>query len=337
MLVLALVTVGWSRAGADGGGIVVLLAAFAVLAARMYGVRWTWRRAGAAVVGIVLLSPRWSASTRRAAARATSRTRSAAGRCRWPRISRAGSHISVSSLGAARPRSIVFAVSIAALVVLALLQPRFPAGDALLTGIAVSLARQRQPRPVRFRRRAVLCSSLRVRTGSVDRRVAAIGPITSESMSRLRRSHVRQRSRRASPRRSRRCSRGPGRRAPTSPRTSTSAPSSSTTASRSGTTSGTRAATASSPTACSTTRSRRASASACSRWRRSRRPRSRSRSSSGGVGPARAMVEPHLRGRLGGHRPLGRLPVRARRCARAARALGAPGAAALALRRARRR
>ena len=56
------------------------------------------------------------------------------------------------------------------------------------------------------------------------------------------------------------------------------------TASPSGTTSGTRAATASSPTASSTTRSRRSSGSSCSRSRPSRRRRSRSRSCSGANG-----------------------------------------------------
>ena len=55
-----------------------------------------------------------------------------------------------------------------------------------------------------------------------------------------------------------------------------------------------------------------------------------------GMGPAGALVEPDVRGRLGGDRPLRRLPVRARRRTRPARALGAPGAAAVALRRARR-
>ena len=53
------------------------------------------------------------------------------------------------------------------------------------------------------------------------------------------------------------------------------------------------------------------------------------------VGPDRALVEPDVRGRLGRDRVLGRVPVRARRGARAARDLGAPGAALLALRRAR--
>src|SRR4029453_5794784 len=44
LFLLALVTIGWSHAGADGGGIAVLIVAFGVLAARMYDVRFTVRR-----------------------------------------------------------------------------------------------------------------------------------------------------------------------------------------------------------------------------------------------------------------------------------------------------
>ena len=50
------------------------------------------------------------------------------------------------------------------------------------------------------------------------------------------------------------------------------------------------------------------------------------------MGPRRTLVEPLLRRRLGGHRPLGRVPVRARDGARAARALGAAGGTAGPLR-----
>jgi hypothetical protein len=148
MLVLALVTVGWSRAGADGGGIVVFLASFAVLAARTYGVRWTWRRAGAAAVGILLavaalvgLDAASGGSSH--VTHAFRRGPVSLAEDLWSRL-----HISVSSIGHSTTQSIVFAVSIAALVVFALLQPRFPAGDALLAGIAVSLLVNDSPGPV---------------------------------------------------------------------------------------------------------------------------------------------------------------------------------------------
>lgn len=139
MLALVLVTIGWSKAGADGGGIVVLLAAFAVLASRAYEVRWTWRRAGGAVVGVVLLVAALVGLD--AASGGSSHVTHAFRRGPvslaedlWSRI-----HISISSIGATTTQSTVFAVSIAALVVFALLRPRFPAGDALLVGLAVSL------------------------------------------------------------------------------------------------------------------------------------------------------------------------------------------------------
>ena len=59
------------------------------------------------------------------------------------------------------------------------------------------------------------------------------------------------------------------------------------------------------------------------RVRRRRRPR---------MGPRRTLVEPLVRRRLGGSRPLGRLPVRARHRPGAARPLGAAGRAARTLR-----
>ena len=90
-------------------------------------------------------------------------------------------------------------------------------------------------------------------------------------------SSERRRSPPAPRRRSRPRSSGSARPALTWPSTPTSARSSCTAASPSGTTSGTRGATASSPTARSTTRSRRCSGSGCSRWRPSRPRRSPSR------------------------------------------------------------
>jgi hypothetical protein len=139
VLVLTLVTVGWSRAGADGGGIVVLLAAFAVLSSRMYDVRWTWRRAVAAiVVGVLIVGALVGLD---AASGGSSHVTHAFRQGPVSLAEDLGSrlHISVASLGASTTQAIVFGVSIAALVVLAIGWPRFPAGDALLTGIAVSL------------------------------------------------------------------------------------------------------------------------------------------------------------------------------------------------------
>jgi hypothetical protein len=139
VLVLGLVTVGWSKAGADGGGIVVFLAAFAVLASRMYGVRWTWRRAALAIAGGAVLVAALVGLD--AASGGSSHVTHAFRRGPVSLAEDLGSrlHISVASLGSSAVQATVFAVSIVALVVLATRQPRFPAGDALLAGIAVSL------------------------------------------------------------------------------------------------------------------------------------------------------------------------------------------------------
>jgi len=148
VLALALLTVGWSRAGADGGGIVVFLAAFAVLASRLYRVRWTWRRAaGAVVVGAAAVAALVGID---AATGGSSHVTHAFRRGPvslaedlWSRV-----HISVASLGSSAVQATVFAVSVAALVVLATRRPRFPAGDALVVGLAVSLVVNDSPAAV---------------------------------------------------------------------------------------------------------------------------------------------------------------------------------------------
>jgi hypothetical protein len=139
VFVLTLVTVGWSHAGADGGGIVVLMVAFGVLAARMYDVRFTVRRvvlgglgvvaAVAAIVGLDAATGGSSHVTHAFRRGPVSLAEELAHRV----------HISAASVASGWNEALVFAVSIAALVVLWTRPPRFPAGDALLSGVAVSL------------------------------------------------------------------------------------------------------------------------------------------------------------------------------------------------------
>jgi hypothetical protein len=139
VFVLTLVTVGWSHAGADGGGIVVLIIAFGVLAARMYDVRFTVRRvllgglfaiAGvAAIVGLDAATGGSSHVTHAFRRGPISLAEELAHRV----------HISAASVGSGTSEALVFTVSIVALVVLWTRPPRFPAGDALIAGIAVSL------------------------------------------------------------------------------------------------------------------------------------------------------------------------------------------------------
>ena len=139
VFVLTLVTVGWSHAGADGGGIVVLMVAFGVLAARMYDVRFTVRRvvlgglavvaAVAAIVGLDAATGGSSHVTHAFRRGPVSLAEELAHRI----------HISAASVASGWNEALVFAVSIVALVVLWTRPPRFPAGDALVAGVAVSL------------------------------------------------------------------------------------------------------------------------------------------------------------------------------------------------------
>ncbi len=139
VLALALVTIGWSRAGADGGGIVVFLAAFGVLAVRMYQVRVTPKRVALALVaGIALVAALVGLDA------ATGGSSHVTHAFRTGPVSLAQElahrvHISASSIATGWSEAIVFSVSIVALAVLGSRRPRFPAGDALLAGIAVSL------------------------------------------------------------------------------------------------------------------------------------------------------------------------------------------------------
>lgn len=139
VLGLALVTVGWSRAGADGGGIVVLLGAFAVLAARTSRMRWTLRRAAVAAVGCVALGAALVGID--AATGGSSHVTHTAGNGPGALAGELAHriHISAASVTSGWHQAAVFWVSIVALVALGTRRPRFPAGDALLVGIALSL------------------------------------------------------------------------------------------------------------------------------------------------------------------------------------------------------
>ena len=79
-------------------------------------------------------------------------------------------HISVERLASSWHAALVFAISIAALVILASRRPRFAAGEALLVAIGVSLARERHA-AARRRRRSDLVRC------SVDVRAVRLGPM----------------------------------------------------------------------------------------------------------------------------------------------------------------
>jgi hypothetical protein len=186
ILALTLLTVGWSRAGADGGGIVVLLVAFGVLAARMYRVRPTPRRVGlafaaaclavAALVGLDAVTGGSSHVTRAFRTGPVSLAEELGHRI----------HISAASIGSGWSEAAVFAVSIAALVVLATRRPHFPAGDALLAGVAVSLLVNDSPGDVASAGAlsyAVLWAYERVREPARERTAADSVPRNAQSVS----------------------------------------------------------------------------------------------------------------------------------------------------------
>jgi hypothetical protein len=136
---LALVTVGWSKTGADGGGTIALAAGFVALAARLATGRLTVRAlalSGAAALAVGLLLVGLDAATG-GSSHVTKRVGEGPGAV----VDEMGSrlHISVERLADSWHAALVFAVAIAALAVLATRRPRFPAGEALLVGIVVSL------------------------------------------------------------------------------------------------------------------------------------------------------------------------------------------------------
>jgi hypothetical protein len=136
---LSVATVGWSRAGADGGGLVVLVAAFAALAARLAWGRLTARSAalaaaGAVAVGLALVGLDAATGGHSHVTRKVGEGPGALADELGNRL-----HISAERLATSWHAALVFGIALAALAVLVMLPPHFPAGDALLLGIVVSL------------------------------------------------------------------------------------------------------------------------------------------------------------------------------------------------------
>jgi hypothetical protein len=145
---LALVTVGWSKAGADGGGILVLVCAFVTLGLRLQTGRLTARTiaAGAALavaLGLALVGIDAAAGGESHVTRRVGDGPGAVLDDLGQRI-----HISVESLGVSWHAALVFAAALVALMILAARPPHFPAGDALLVGTAVSLLVNDSPQNV---------------------------------------------------------------------------------------------------------------------------------------------------------------------------------------------
>ena len=141
---LALVTVGWSRAGADGGGLVTYATGYTMLALRAYG-RLTLRRAAVAVAAVVSLGLVLVAAD--AATGGSSHVTHALGRGlpgdlahRW-RVSYDGATRSAGAL-------VMFASGIALLVAVSRVRPRPALVDAMLVALAVSFLVNDTPQDV---------------------------------------------------------------------------------------------------------------------------------------------------------------------------------------------
>jgi hypothetical protein len=134
---VSLVALGWSRAGADGGGLVAVAAVLAmlILQRRHWGRRTVALAVGGAVSLALLLVGLDAATGGRSHVTRTVERGPGALLDSW------GHRLKLGADGlAASPFSAgVFAVSLIALLVMVRLGPRFAAGDALLVGLAVSL------------------------------------------------------------------------------------------------------------------------------------------------------------------------------------------------------
>jgi mono/diheme cytochrome c family protein len=135
--ILALVTVGWSKAGADGGGLVVFAAAFAVLLARLSPGPLSWRRL--ALVGVGAVAVVFALIGIDAALGGSSHVTHSVGSGSlfgdfWRRL-----HLSWASVTRAWYSALLFLGCVAVLVWVALRRPRYASVDAMVVAVVVSL------------------------------------------------------------------------------------------------------------------------------------------------------------------------------------------------------
>jgi hypothetical protein len=133
----SLVVVGWSRLGADGGGLVVFAAGFAALA--LLRMRLTPARAAAAVAAVIAVG--LAVVGLDALTGGSSHVTHAVGGGPSTLLSDLGHRLHLSWRGIVNKRDHleIALVSLATLVALALLRPRSRMLDALLVALAVSL------------------------------------------------------------------------------------------------------------------------------------------------------------------------------------------------------
>ena len=136
---LALVTVGWSEAGADGGGLVVYAVALAVFALLATKAAVTWRRAAVAATAVVALVAVFIGVD--VALGGSSHVTDAVGTGPGSLLGDLGRRLHLSWEVATKSwyNVLLFAISVAALVLIATRRPRYASVDAMLAALAVSL------------------------------------------------------------------------------------------------------------------------------------------------------------------------------------------------------
>jgi cytochrome c551/c552 len=136
---LALVTVGSSKVGADGGGMVVFAVALAVLAMRLRPLSLTWRRAGIAVaaVAVVVLAVIGLDAALGGSSHITNAVGSGPGSLLGDLGRRL--HLSWASATKAPHNVVLFIGCLAGLVWIGTRRPRRASVDAMLVALAVSL------------------------------------------------------------------------------------------------------------------------------------------------------------------------------------------------------
>jgi cytochrome c551/c552 len=174
---LALVTVGWSKAGADGGGVLVYAAALGVLGMRLRGLAFTPRRIAILAGGVVLIGLALIGLD--ALLGGSSHVTHAVGRGPGSLLGDLGHRLHLSWKSATKTwyTIVQFVGSGAALVVMGTMRPRHATVDALLAGLAVSLLVNDTPVDV-IGLGALGCAAL-VRFESVDSRPMRRGALTA--------------------------------------------------------------------------------------------------------------------------------------------------------------
>jgi cytochrome c551/c552 len=136
---LALVAIGWSKTGADGGGVLVFATAFGVLAVRLRGLMVTPRRLVLVAVTVVVVTLAFVGLD--AALGGSSHVTHAVGSGPGSLLGEFGHrlHLSWAALADRWFHAVIFLSCLAALVLMGTIRPRRATVDALLAALAVSL------------------------------------------------------------------------------------------------------------------------------------------------------------------------------------------------------